>query len=99
MANQHRKHSFSHVHVQDAFANNVIAKMGATTEANSGRVYFISQIYGTALTLKDANGATLLSSVAATIFYLPLRVDYGFDLSGTNPGIVYAFIDVIPNSG
>lgn len=75
--------------------NNQFTLTGATAEHIESNVSFlIWGLYGTSITVNDANGNTILSGVSNITFpaYFPLRLDGGFSITGTNLNVLYAAV-------
>lgn len=76
-----------------AVANDQEIVPAALVKSDANSVFFITAIFGTSITLKDASGATILSGVAGQNLHFPyLRLDGGFDIAGTNLTTVFAEI-------
>lgn len=92
------KQKFSFQDIQEASINNQVHYYGSSlTESDSSKVYFILATNGT-VTLKDKTGTTtelVLSSNNS--FNYPIRMDGGFQVTGTNIAVAYCFIQVMPD--
>ena len=69
-----------------------ILKAASVVQADTSKVFFVTSILGSAITIKDAAGTTIAASVAARDFAFPLRLDYGFTITGTNLTVVFGYV-------
>ena len=76
-----------------AVANDQIINAGAMEVENESSVYFITAIFGTSITLKNVDGDTIITGVGGQNLHFPyLRLDGGFNITGTNLTVVFAEI-------
>ena len=85
--------SFNYETIRNAIFNRQhhIAGNNAITEPL--HAFFILQIAGTNIVLKDASGATIWTSPTSVRFSPPVRLDGGFQVSGT---AIYTSYSVLP---
>jgi hypothetical protein len=85
--------SISRDTIDNALMNDQEISGGNLVIAKADRQYiFVSAIFGTAVTVKDADGVTKITGLANATFEHPLRLDYGCDISGTGVSVVYCVI-------
>lgn len=69
--------------------NEQIHKNGIFTDIDSNYIYFVLNISGTNIVIKNSTGTIIRTVTSAVDFNFGLRIDDGIDISGTNPSITY----------
>lgn len=87
--------------VRNARVNNLqvvqVAASGSYSAAHVGHIYFLRRIEGTATTIKDANGNTIMELEDTHEWEDGFRIDDGFTVenaSGTTNDLEYFFVAV-----
>lgn len=62
---------------------------GASEILEDGRVFYILNISGTGITIKDKNDVTIRTFQSQIEFCHPIEIVDGFKISGTNVGATY----------
>lgn len=83
---------FNYIDVKNQIINEQIIERGNTVSASdTTKSYFIYGLFGS-VTLKDKDSNTVLIDDVSNMFNTPIRLDEGFEATGTNITVVYAAI-------
>lgn len=80
-------------------SNAVLVKGNSLVKSADDSTFWIVDLIGTGITLKDKDGNTVLTHATTLQFdHYPLKLDGGFDAAGTDLSVRYAEVRNLPKS-
>ena len=65
-------------------SSGIVEAGGSVTRADAEKVYYIGEVFGTVINIDDADGNTIIDNISTHRFYPALKLEKGFEITGTD---------------